>query len=552
MKRSRWYSLIGILTGGLLFIAIYGVNILNPCYVDWLLGHGDLSQHYIGWELFRQGEWQFPIGLTDQAAYPIRTSVIFTDSIPVFAVLFKIIRCILPQNFQYFGIWGVLCFCLQGLYAMKIFRQLQVRLYISLLGTIIIVLSPVMIYRLYMHTSLAAHWLLLLAIYLYLRHDEDYFALKKIALEWFGLGILTASVHLYFLPMLLFIVIGYAYLSISSMSRKHSDCCMLNIWHSCLPVVMYLVAVVCTTWILGGFVSGASASAGGVGKFNANLNALFNPRGYSSFLHDLGGTEAQHEGFAYLGLGLIILSVIALISVAAGLIKKNIAISAKGVILAVICVASTLFAVSTEYTWGNVTLFTIPVPQKIVRIWSIFRSTGRYIWMLWYMIAISSIVIIERIYGRIKKYIISSAIIAGCVIVQILDLHNILIQKHDTFSSRINYEYLEEDFWRQVMEKREFKHIYISIPDCSISDYMEIGAIAVKYDLSMSYFYFARDIEKISTEEAVSSVKDDTIYFFPKEYEGNGNMNYYVIGKYIIGISKIEEAESDFEYKAES
>ncbi len=38
-----------VIMGIVAFIAIYGINVLNPVYDDWLLGRGDLTQHYLGW-----------------------------------------------------------------------------------------------------------------------------------------------------------------------------------------------------------------------------------------------------------------------------------------------------------------------------------------------------------------------------------------------------------------------------------------------------------------------------------------------------------------------
>ena len=73
------------------FMLIYGTGILNPRYDGWLLAGGDLSQHYIGWEGFRNGSWTFPFGLSDSLTYPTAISVIFTDSIPLPAVFFKLL-----------------------------------------------------------------------------------------------------------------------------------------------------------------------------------------------------------------------------------------------------------------------------------------------------------------------------------------------------------------------------------------------------------------------------------------------------------------------------
>ena len=42
-----------VIMGIVAFIAIYGINVLNPVYDDWLLGRGDLTQHYLLWGFFR-------------------------------------------------------------------------------------------------------------------------------------------------------------------------------------------------------------------------------------------------------------------------------------------------------------------------------------------------------------------------------------------------------------------------------------------------------------------------------------------------------------------
>ena len=108
IKRNCDGILYGLsaMIGMMVFIAVYGVAVLNPTYDDWLLGKGDLTQHYLGWCFYRSSDWTFPIGLTNNLAYPSYTSIIFTDSIPVLAVFFKLFSFILPDTFQYLGWWG--------------------------------------------------------------------------------------------------------------------------------------------------------------------------------------------------------------------------------------------------------------------------------------------------------------------------------------------------------------------------------------------------------------------------------------------------------------
>ena len=107
----------GMLLGALCFLVIYGFRVLNPVYDDWLMSGGDLTQHYLGWRFFRESEWLFPIGLMNTIAWPNEVAVIFTDSIPGMAVICKLLSPILPETFQYFGLWGILCFMLQGGFA---------------------------------------------------------------------------------------------------------------------------------------------------------------------------------------------------------------------------------------------------------------------------------------------------------------------------------------------------------------------------------------------------------------------------------------------------
>lgn len=114
MKRIN-INIVAALLGGIAFVLIYGVKILNPLYTDWLLTGGDLSQHYLGWEFFRRSDWYFPLGLTDQLAYPLKTSVIYTDSIPIFAVFFKLFRSILPRQFSVFWYLGIVMLCFTGI-----------------------------------------------------------------------------------------------------------------------------------------------------------------------------------------------------------------------------------------------------------------------------------------------------------------------------------------------------------------------------------------------------------------------------------------------------
>ena len=100
LKMSRVF-LIGCIIGIIIFVSLYGVNILNVSYDDWLLAEsGDLTCEYVGWLFFRESDWSFPIGNVEGLVYPDIISIIFNDSIPLFAIFFKIFEHFLPETFQ--------------------------------------------------------------------------------------------------------------------------------------------------------------------------------------------------------------------------------------------------------------------------------------------------------------------------------------------------------------------------------------------------------------------------------------------------------------------
>ena len=75
--------------------------------------------------------------------YPFRTSVLFTDSLPLAALFFKLLGGILPTRFQYFGWWGLLCYALQGGLAQAVIARIAGDVYKRQLLTVTFASSSV-------------------------------------------------------------------------------------------------------------------------------------------------------------------------------------------------------------------------------------------------------------------------------------------------------------------------------------------------------------------------------------------------------------------------
>ena len=187
-----FYYLIPILIGIATFFYGVGPIPLNPEKIAWLNSF-DFLQSYLGWAFFRQSPWDFPIGLNLNYGLDLGNSIVYSDSIPILAFFFKAIAFILPRDFQYFGIWLLMCFMLQAIFAWKIVSLFSRKLILNSLTTAIILISPLMIWQLHIwHLALAGHFIILAALYLNLVGDY-----KSHTRNWIFLIVLSLLVHFY-------------------------------------------------------------------------------------------------------------------------------------------------------------------------------------------------------------------------------------------------------------------------------------------------------------------------------------------------------------------
>ena len=546
-------SVFGFLTGIIIFVAIYGIRVLNPFYVDWLLGKTDLTQHYLGWEFYRQDIWRFPIGMTNRLNYPLETSIVFTDSIPIFAVTFKILNHFLPQYFQYMGFWGLLCFGLQGYFTVKIFNRFNVDCFCTLIGCVFMVTAPIVLFRMFWNTSLAAQWIILAAIYLFFT-EEDYIQIyKKIVIYWAILGFLVAGIHLYFLPMCFLFVAGYSIKMIILDKRPR----LIHV----LPIFSYLATVIGNTWILGGFSSHARASYFGLESEGCNLNTLFN--GQLGFSRILPGPTLQYQGFAYLGGGILCAIIVnLLLSIINKFVKKdhllNAKISIDSVIIIVICIICFIIA-SPVVCLGDKVLFAWHLPSKAIELWSIFRSTGRFVWPVWYLVTIYTIKGITNLNYSKHRVTIIRCILGICLAIQLFDISSAIIERHDEYSKKVSYDYPDSEFWDKLSVYRNFRCVYFGYRGAHIVHNLRIAEIALKYGWVMNSFYFARDIEPMGADaqsfENDPPLQSDCIYvFFSDQTEllkrWENTLRYYNTGDLVIGITWLDDDGNvnDFSY----
>ena len=106
----------GAILGAIAFVCLWGTIPLNPKNLRLFTEpYGtEISFASIGVQQFLTTHWQFPPGVIEGLVFPAKTSVAYTDGMPLVALIAKIIASISGRSFQYFGLWGLFCAVMQG------------------------------------------------------------------------------------------------------------------------------------------------------------------------------------------------------------------------------------------------------------------------------------------------------------------------------------------------------------------------------------------------------------------------------------------------------
>ena len=97
------------------FICLTGVVGIENIFFQntkWLHS-GDSSTFQLGWYFFLNDIWRFPLGNNPNYGDELSLSIIFSDSLPILALFFKLFKSFIPASFQYFSFWYFICFYLQ-------------------------------------------------------------------------------------------------------------------------------------------------------------------------------------------------------------------------------------------------------------------------------------------------------------------------------------------------------------------------------------------------------------------------------------------------------
>lgn len=527
IKQKRQQNLyvlmiMGMIIGFVSFICIYGTKVLSVTYDAFLINQGaDLTQNYLGWIFYRFSSAKDGIGMMNTLTYPNSVSMIYTDSIPLAEIILKPVSGFLPTVFQYWGWWGALSFSLSGGIAAVIIRRWTSKTYLIGISTLPFVLAVPAIVKMWVHHTFVAQWLLLLAFCIWLYHKDSWADMKwtKPVGCWFGMGILTCSIHFYFVPMIGIILVGYI-LNMLMEDKKR--------WKKCLVILFsYIMGALLFMIVFGGFRTNFYKGDTYFDEYiealricGANLNCFFNSWTPTVFgkLYEFA-TPGQGEGLAYLGVGMIA-AVAVSVFVRLQLFKKH-----KGMrtplknAMIVVFIISVIVAIGPTVSFGTKVLFEIPYPKFMLEIWSTFRNTGRFIWPAFYLLLLFAV----KTLLTMEKQKLMNGILIICCMIQIIDLFPTFIDRHEKYEEYEGVNTILTDEAWDIIGKR-YEHSVV-LPNKMLNRGNERNHFAYwagKNEITLNDFYLARQILEDQTDTYLEKLREggadkDTVYIVNRE-----------------------------------
>jgi hypothetical protein len=372
----------------------------------------DMAEVLAAYFYYIQSSWHLPLFHISALGTPSGTNIILMDAVPVIALVGKLIRTVTGATPNLLGAYLFLCFVLPGVMMTLVLIAAKTRYALAaIVGAVFANTMPALLWQ-WGHIALEAHFLLIGALALYLCSLQ-----KRI---WGGLaGAWAAYLAVTYLTNIyLFAMIGIVWLC--TVSQRHLN--GLATTRGALGTGALIVALVTSLVALSGlFNSGSGLPFDRYGYYSMNLLSPFVPQ-ESGLLPGLGGvidaTGGQYEGFNYLGLGLLLVTLL-MLPTEADWLRRNLR---QHVALVVALVGMTAFAVSNRVFASHWLLFEMSIPQ-INWMLGIFRSSGRFFWLVGY--ALIAFVVVLGFRGARP---LTALCLVGAAILQLCDVQPLRAQ----------------------------------------------------------------------------------------------------------------------------
>jgi len=367
---ARHAYVVAAAIGLVSIVIIYGPSFVFGTSDYWDLPTlPDQRMYMMGYRYFAYEPWHWPIFEAHTSA-PFTRSIAFNDTPLLWALIHKSIATVIPPWRDYsahafLGLWYGLASSLQAGFGVANLRALGHKSWGATIVTALVFIAiPAWTYR-FPHASLFAHFILLWAIYLYLVTPASK---QRRTAQVVQLAVASMS-NAYLTVMSLAVFAA----SLARSSSRRSAIVWFGV--GCIVVAAMLA--------LAGYFSGeATTSTVGFSKAGANLlgpvlpmsSGWFGDRAWSD------PTGMAYEGVCYLGVGVLVLAVVAARS-AITRVRRHLA-------LAIVAAGATVLSLSNHIYIGSHRVAAYPIPHALHWIPDQFRCPGRFSWLPMYLVVI--------------------------------------------------------------------------------------------------------------------------------------------------------------------
>ncbi len=513
--KTRYSTFTATVIGIVFGTSFIGPGNILPWNISWLYNKVDGSSYQLLFQFFRQTPFlQWPI--TAIPNYIVGANTANPDGNALFSIGAKFIGLFVPGQFQYFGILIVLWFALQALFAERLLSRFINNPLNRIIGSIFFLISPALVYRIspMQHFHVAAHWLVLAAIYLY-------FDARPRTKTWALLNAAAVAINIYMAVIVVFIFCASVgrFLIENSISRVRMKISR-TFFVALFPIFLALIA-----FFFSGYLSYRENSSG-AGAFRLNVFSFFSPADSRLGRLMFPIRSDSWEGFQYLGLGIILAMPIIFIVLTKKKHQKSVLMW-----LPLVCTCILLFilALSNQVMWAPThTCCHVYWPSPVLKFRQILRGAPRFGIALYYLIIVATIVAVSRVFQ--KK---TATIVVGVMLfVSVIDVFPVLRLSHDYLAkSKDSDALLTDSQWsiiaanhnKLVIDKNFDFQDEEDVPNSArifSTNWFELAQFAVDHRMSTNFGYPPRSIEafvkaedaRVAQELSTGKLDPDAIY----------------------------------------
>ncbi len=467
-------KILSLFVSWIILLISSGIGILNPQQSLWLSIEDGQSE--LAWEFFRNRNiFDFPLGLNYQYGMNTASTLVYSDLMPVYAFLLRPFSVLLPDRFQYIGLVILLNIALIFYISNKVFALFITSNKFQILFSIILASSPLTLHRFldFTHYSLSSNWLILLAIYFYLKKELSF-------LRWSILILVTPLIHSYYyvtiFPLFILTIVYFT----AGIKQKVMELIKTFILLLGQVVTMFSVGFI--------FEDIETDTAGDFGIFKSNIFSFIDSNDWSHIIPNLSGPGMTYEGFAYLGLVQILIILTTIFLTLRIKIKRLIWSPVEN--FQPLLILSTLlfiFSLTNVISLGFYEVIIFKIPEEILRYLEIFRSTGRFTWLLGYSLIIWSLINLYRLVKNKNLMFISILIL---LLISLIDQNEAMTKYRKDRFNKESFQYLQHNIWDLSQGCYKDVIMYPSLPN--VDDWYKYALYAQNINMGVSSTHLAR------------------------------------------------------------